>query len=242
MEPVERRPGSGLFKSTDGGDHWTEITRNPGLPQGIIGKIGVAVSGADANRVYAIVENENGGVFVSDDAGATWKLVSEDRSLRQRAFYYSRIYADPKAKDTVYVLNVGFYRSTDGGKTYRSLRHAARRQPRSVDRPGQSAAHGREQRRRRQRLASTAARRGPARNMPTAQLYHVATTRDIPYHVCGAQQDSTTICVSSAGAAGRGGRRRRGAPYARGRRRERLHRAAIRPTPTSSTRAARARC
>ena len=73
-------PSSGLFKSTDGGDHWTEITRNPGLPPGIIGKIGVAVSGADSNRVYAIVENENGGVFVSDDAGATWKKVSEDRT------------------------------------------------------------------------------------------------------------------------------------------------------------------
>src|SRR5438105_3314592 len=93
-------PGSGLFKSTDGGDHWTEITRNPGLPSGIIGKIGVAISGAVADRVYAIVENTNGGVFVTDDAGATWKLVSEDRRLRQRAFYYSRIYADPKSKDT----------------------------------------------------------------------------------------------------------------------------------------------
>ncbi|MCX6627382.1 MAG: glycosyl hydrolase, partial [Candidatus Solibacter sp.] len=114
-------PGSGLFKSTDGGDHWTEITRNPGMPQGIIGKIGVAVSGADGNRVYAIVENQNGGVFVSDDAGATWKLLSEDRRLRQRAFYYSRIYADPKAKDTVYVLNTAFFRSTDGGKTYRTV-------------------------------------------------------------------------------------------------------------------------
>src|SRR5579862_3264986 len=113
---------SGLFKTTDGGDHWTEITRNPGMPAGIIGKIGVAVSGADSGRVYAIVENENGGVFSSDDGGARWTKVSEDRSLRQRAFYYSRIYADPKAKDTVYVLNTGFYKSTDGGKTYRQLR------------------------------------------------------------------------------------------------------------------------
>src|SRR6266567_3215554 len=115
-------PDSGLYKSTDGGDHWTELTRNPGLPKGVIGKIGVTVSGADGNRVYAIVENENGGVFISDDAGASWKPMSQDRRLRQRAFYYSRIYADPKAKETVYVLNTGMYRSTDGGKTYRQLR------------------------------------------------------------------------------------------------------------------------
>src|SRR6185436_2270654 len=96
---------------------WTEITRAPGLPTGIIGKIGISVSGADgisgkgSGRVYAIVENENGGVFASDDAGATWQRVSEDRRLRQRAFYYTRIYADPKARDTVYVLNTGFYKS-----------------------------------------------------------------------------------------------------------------------------------
>jgi len=85
-----------LFKTTDGGDHWTEITRNPGLPAGTIGKIGISVSGADSKRVYAIEEAEDGGVFVSDDAGATWKKASEDRRVRQRAFYYSRIYADPK--------------------------------------------------------------------------------------------------------------------------------------------------
>ena len=94
-------PGSGLFKSTDGGETWTEITRNPGLPAGVIGRIGVTVSGADGNRIYALVENENGGVFRSDDAGATWTRVNEDRKLRQRAFYYTHIYADPKAKDKV---------------------------------------------------------------------------------------------------------------------------------------------
>src|SRR5262249_10575907 len=105
---------SGLFKSIDGGDTWTEIMHNPGLPKGIIGKIGVSVSGADAKRVYAIVEAEDGGVFRSDDAGATWQKVSEDRRLRQRAFYYTRIYADPKGRDTLYVLNTGFYKSTDG--------------------------------------------------------------------------------------------------------------------------------
>jgi photosystem II stability/assembly factor-like uncharacterized protein len=112
-------PGSGLFKSTDGGEHWTEITRNPGLPEaGLIGKIGVTVSGADSNRVYAIVENDNGGVFRSDDAGATWKLVNTGRNLRQRAFYYTHITADPHNKDLVYALNVGAFKSTDGGQTF----------------------------------------------------------------------------------------------------------------------------
>src|SRR5207249_3223710 len=87
-------PGSGLFKTTDGGDSWTELSRNPGMPKGIIGKIGVAPSGAAPGRVWAIVENDSGGVFRSDDGGATWKRTNADRKLRQRAFYYSRIYAD----------------------------------------------------------------------------------------------------------------------------------------------------
>jgi photosystem II stability/assembly factor-like uncharacterized protein len=206
-------PASGLFKSTDGGDHWTEITRNPGMPSGVIGKIGVAVSGADGNRVYAIVENEHGGVFVSDDAGATWKLTSEDRRLRQRAFYYSRIYADPKAKDTMYVLNTGFYRSTDGGKTYRTLRtphgdnHDLWIDPSNPLRMVESNDGG-------ANVSVNGGETWTGQEYPTAQLYHVATTRDIPYHVCGAQQDSSTICVSSA-AAGRGGRGGT-APYAVG--------------------------
>jgi photosystem II stability/assembly factor-like uncharacterized protein len=206
-------PASGLFKSTDGGDHWTEITRNPGMPAGIIGKIGVAVSGADPGRVYAIVENENGGVFVSDDAGATWKLTSEDRRLRQRAFYYSRIYADPKVKDTMYVLNTGFYRSTDGGKTYRTLRtphgdnHDLWIDPTNPLRMVESNDGG-------ANVSVNGGETWTGQEYPTAQLYHVATTRDIPYHVCGAQQDSSTICVSSA-AGGRGGRGGT-APYAVG--------------------------
>src|SRR4051794_39988784 len=195
-------PGSGLFKTTDGGDHWTEITRNPGMPAGIVGKIGVAVSGGDGNRVYAIVENENGGVFSTDDAGATWKRVSEDRRLRQRAFYYSRIYADPKAKDTVYALNTGFYKSMDGGKTWRTIQtphgdnHDLWIDPANPLRMVQSNDGG----------ANVSVNGGESwtrQEFPTAQLYHVATTRDIPYHVCGAQQDNSTICTSSQGV-GRG--------------------------------------
>ena len=112
-------PGSGLFKSTDGGDHWTELSKNPGMPKSTLGKIGVVVSGVDSSRVYALIEAEDGGTFVSDDAGATWKRVSEDRNVRQRAFYYTRIYADPKDKDTVYAPNVIFMKSTDGGKIWK---------------------------------------------------------------------------------------------------------------------------
>ncbi|MBT8395999.1 MAG: glycosyl hydrolase, partial [Gemmatimonadetes bacterium] len=112
-------PGSGLFRSLDGGGTWEEITRNEGLPQsGLIGKIGVAVSPVDENRVYAIVENEEGGVFVSNDGGETWTKTNDERKLRQRAFYYTRIYADPVDVDRVYVLNTAFYRSDDGGETF----------------------------------------------------------------------------------------------------------------------------
>src|SRR5436190_378497 len=110
-------PGSGLYKSTDGGDTWREITRNPGLPQGLVGKISIGISGADSNRVYALVENENGGLYSSDDAGATWKLANAGRNIRQRAFYYTHVFADPKQKDTVYMLNTSAFRSIDGGKT-----------------------------------------------------------------------------------------------------------------------------
>src|SRR3954465_14839760 len=109
-------PGSGIFKTTDGGDHWTEISRNPGLPRAMLGKIGLSVSGADSNRGYPQNEAEDGGFFRTDDAGATWTKVTDRRDLRQRAFYYTRVFADPKTKDTVYELNVNFHKSTEGGK------------------------------------------------------------------------------------------------------------------------------
>ncbi len=196
-------PGCGLFKSTDGGDTWTEITRHKGLPQGVDGRIGVTISDADSNRVYAIVENENGGVFSSDDAGATWTKVSEDRRLRQRAFYYTHIFADPKNRDTLYVLNTGFYKSTDGGKTYRTLRpqhgdnHDLWIDPNNPQRMINSNDGG-------ANVSVNGGASWTSEDFPTAQLYHAATTKDFPYQVCGAQQDNSTICVQSQQTRARG--------------------------------------
>lgn len=112
--------GSALWKSTDGGDTWKNISENKGLPTGLWGISGVTVSKANSERVYAIIENDNGGVYRSDDGGETWSLTNSDRSLRQRAWYYTKIYADTKDEDKVYVLNVAYHTSTDGGKTFKS--------------------------------------------------------------------------------------------------------------------------
>ena len=190
-------PGSGLFKSTDGGEHWTEITRNPGLPRGVVGKIGVAISGADNNRIYAIVENENGGLFSSDDGGGTWKLVNEGRNLRQRAFYYTHVTADPKEKDTVYVLNVGTFKSTDGGKTMVNFAGGDSHDLWIDPDDTQHILHAVDQGGAISFNAGSPQRTWTSRDYATGQFYHVATTAHVPYHVCGAQQDSTTICVPS---------------------------------------------
>jgi photosystem II stability/assembly factor-like uncharacterized protein len=198
-------PGSGLFKSTDGGETWTEITRNTGLPAGMVGRIGIAVSGADSNRLYALVENANGGLFVSDDAGASWTLANENRSIRQRAFYYTHVAADPAARDTVYMLNTSAFRSTDGGKTLTNVGGGTHGDHHDLWIDPDDPKHlviandggG---------AVSMAAGQGwTAQDFPTAQYYHVATTKHVPYHVCGAQQDGSTVCVTSAGGGGRGG-------------------------------------
>ena len=119
-------PGSGLYRSTDGGATWKHLEGH-GLPEGILGRIGVSVSGADPNRVYAMIEAEKGGLYRSDDGGDTWKRINDDERYRQRAWYFSHIFADPKDADTVYVLNTGMFRSTDGGKTLHAASGAARR-------------------------------------------------------------------------------------------------------------------
>lgn len=192
--------GSGLFKTVDGGETWTELTRNPGLPKGVLGKIGVTVSPADSRRVWAIVEAEDGGIFRSDDAGGTWTRVSEDRDLCQRAFYFSRVHADPVDRDTLYVLNVLFHKSTDGGRTYKTIgvphadQHDLWIDPTNPLRMINSNDGG-------AIVTTNGGRTWSAQDFPTAQMYHAATTRDFPYHVCGAQQDNSTACVPSDAAA-----------------------------------------
>jgi len=193
-------PGSGLYKSTDGGETWTEITRNPGLPAGVVGKMSIAVSGADSNRIYALIENENGGLFVSDDAGKTWKLTNAGRNIRQRAFYYTHAFADPNNKDIVYMLNVNAFRSTDGGKTLIQIGRGTHgdfhdfwidpddSEHTAIANDGGGAVSYN---------ISSPQRRWSHQDFATGQFYHVVTTKHVPFHVCGAQQDSTTICVPS---------------------------------------------
>ena len=114
-------PGSGLYRSADGGTTWKQL-KGHGLPETILGRIGVTVSGANPNRVWAVVEAEKGGIFRSDDSGETWHILTDDHRFRQRAWYYSHIFADPKSADTVYILNTSAYRSNDGGKTFANIR------------------------------------------------------------------------------------------------------------------------
>ncbi|HJX97919.1 MAG TPA: hypothetical protein VJ281_03515, partial [Chthoniobacterales bacterium] len=112
--------GSGLYRSDDNGVTWKRLEGN-GLPEGILGRIGISVSGADSNRIYAIIEAKEGGIYRSEDAGNKWTRINEDGRFRQRAWYFSKIYADPKSADTVYVLNTGAFKSVDGGKTFNLL-------------------------------------------------------------------------------------------------------------------------
>jgi len=197
-------PGSGLFKSTDGGETWTEVTRNRGLPSGVVGRIGVAVSPVDGNRVYAIIENADGGLFRSDDAGATWTLVNDDRSIRQRAFYYTHVAADTKDIDRVYVLNVGTYVSDDGGRTLSRFAGGDSHDLWIDPDDSNHVLHASDQGGAVTFNALDDDRDWSARDYPTAQYYHVVATSHVPFHLCGAQQDGSTVCLPSNTGQGRG--------------------------------------
>ncbi|WP_306519109.1 glycosyl hydrolase [Gemmatimonas sp.] len=187
--------GSGLFKSTDGGDTWTEITRSKGLPSGLIGKIGVALSAANPNRVYALVENENGGLFKSDDAGATWTLMNSDRRIRQRAFYYTHLFADHKNADVVFAQNTSMFRSADAGKTLGDVSGNSHGDWHDLwvdpDDPNHLVAGNDGGGAVTYDLGKTYT----AQDFPTEQWYHVITTKHVPFHVCGSQQDNSTLCT-----------------------------------------------
>jgi photosystem II stability/assembly factor-like uncharacterized protein len=192
-------PGSGLYKSTDGGAHWSNIARNPGLPSGVLGRIGVDVAASNPNIVFAIVQAKGGGVFRSADAGATWKRVNDHWSLRQRGFYYMCVYVDPTNPKTLYAPNVdGVWVSHDGGKGF-SLLHLRHGDDHIVwINPSDPkvllvGTDG----------GATISTDGgnswsSDQNQPTGQFYHVALDHDFPFNVYGAQQDEGSFQGPSA--------------------------------------------
>lgn len=194
-------PGDGLWKSTDGGDHWSNLSSHPGFPAAPLGRIGVSVSPVNHNRVWAIVEanvGEGGGVFLSDDGGASWKLTTANAELSQRPFYFFHIFADPQDINTVYVTSLDMWKSTDGGKTFTQIpgshgdKHDLWIDPTNPQRMIQANDGG-------GTVSTNGGQTWTAENYPTAQDYHVTTTNDVPYLVCGEQQDSSGSCVPSNG-------------------------------------------
>jgi photosystem II stability/assembly factor-like uncharacterized protein len=192
---VSGGPGSGLYRSSDGGSTWKRLEEH-GLPKGPYGRIGVAVA-ANSDRVYALIEAHEGGLYRSDDGGDTWELVNGNRSYQQRAWYYMHVIADPQDPETVYVENVDFYRSSDAGRTFNKLKvphgdnHGMWIDPKNPRRMIVSNDGG-----------VTVSLDGGKTwtnqlNQPTAQFYHVITDNRFPYWVYGAQQDNSTIAIAS---------------------------------------------
>lgn len=189
--------GSALWKSTDSGETWQEISKNQGFPKDTLGIIGVTVSPKNSERVWAIVENKaKGGLYRSDNGGKTWTQVNSERKLRQRAWYYTRVYADTENEDVVYVLNVRYHKSTDGGKTFNTFNaphgdhhdlwiapENSKRMIIGDDGGAQVSYDGGE-------TWST------YYNQPTAQFYRVTTDNAFPYRIYVAQQDNSTIRIN----------------------------------------------
>lgn len=188
--------GSDLWKSTDGGDTWKKITGNKGLPAGLWGIAGITVSPVNSQRVWAIIENENGGVYRSDDGGDNWVKVNDNRALRQRAWYYTRIYADTQDPEIVYVLNVSYHKSTDGGRTFKSYNaphgdhHDLWIAPEDNQRMIMADDGGA------QITFDGGDNWSTYFNQPTAQFYRVVTDNHFPYRIYGAQQDNSTVRIA----------------------------------------------
>ncbi len=194
---VSGGPGSGLYRSEDGGNHWVNITEAPGLPGGVWGRVGLATTPARPGRLWAMVEARAGGLFLSDDQGAHWVGTNDELALRRRPWYYNHVVADPVHQDTVYVLDLECRRSTDGGHTFAVVptahgdHHALWIDPRDPQRlisghDGGAAVS-----------FDGGASWSSTFNQPTAQFYHVTTDTRVPYRVYGAQQDNTTLSVPS---------------------------------------------
>lgn len=189
-------PHCGLFKSTDGGDTWVDLSKKPGMPKGLLGKIGIAVSPANSNRLYALIENENGGLFTSRDGGEHWSLVNNDKNLWQRPWYYMNLQADPKNEDDLIILNVNAFKSTDGGKTVRRINvnhgdtHDIWINPNNPMNYIIGDDGGGE-------VTFNDGYTFTDLDFPTAQFYHVHLDNDFPYHIYGSQQDNSTIKIAS---------------------------------------------
>jgi photosystem II stability/assembly factor-like uncharacterized protein len=193
-------PGSGLFRSTDGGDTWEEISTRPGLPTGMLGKIGVSISPARSGRVWALIEAEGDktGLYRSDDFGMRWTMVSPNRDLMHRPWYYTHVFADPGHADTVYVTNLQMWKSTDGGATFNEVttRHGDNhdlwidsKDPLRMIEGNDGGAHV---------SFNGGASWSTIYNQKTAQFYRIDVDNQYPYRVYGTQQDNTSISVPSA--------------------------------------------
>jgi photosystem II stability/assembly factor-like uncharacterized protein len=190
--------GSGLWKSTDGGETWVNISSARGLPKGVWGIVGVAVAPSNTDKLYAIIENEKGGLYSSADKGETWTLQSSDNNIRQRAWYYTKVFVDPKNENIVYCPNVNFVKSRDGGKTFQSLRtphgdhHDLWIDPADGKRMIVADDGGA------QVSFDEGQNWSTYMNQPTAQLYRVSTDNAFPYRVLAAQQDNSTLRIRSS--------------------------------------------
>ncbi|MGH9486679.1 MAG: WD40/YVTN/BNR-like repeat-containing protein [Terriglobales bacterium] len=190
--------GSGLYKSTDGGAQWTNLSHHAGMPAGVLGRIGVAVTAADPQRVYAIIQAEHGGVFRSFDGGESWRRVNRTWMLRERSFYYSRVFADPKNPDLIYAPEVDLWVSHDGGKIFTRLRpphgdnHAVWINPDHPNIVIEGNDGG----------ATVSTNYGKTwtseDDQPTGEMYHVNIDKEFPFHIYGAQQDEGASEAPSA--------------------------------------------
>lgn len=190
-------PDSSIWMSRDGGETWTDISRNKGLPEGTLGKMGIAASPAQPGRVWALIEAEKGGMYRSDDYGETWEHVGDNDQLISRAWYYMHLTPDPVDGDTVYVNNLSFWKSVDGGRTYTEIgtphgdNHDLWIDPSNPQRMVQGNDGG----------ACVSFNGGASwstlYNQPTAQFYHVAADNRRPYRVYGTQQDNSSVAVPS---------------------------------------------